>query len=304
MLDASRSGRLLSAEAACTKGEQADQLKAAAAACVAMGTIHYEANLLPEGMQERLVLPHVFGLKAVDRAALEPLPASTIVAFAIGLDGPGAWQAYHDQLLGAIAAKLSSADHKVSPAEAQSQCDGLLSLIGIPLSLGQLIQGFDGTLVIAIGQGLPVPSATVALPRTMVTDHLIAIVLDKMHVKPPEEGASVLVPIPKMSRWRVNLVKGVGHWVLTSDSSVLTGWASHERGGWSDSPAGRQALEKAPSGAVAIGASDTATVLAAAQRHVEAWLVRRTATRCSTSARRRWRCWCGSLGWPSQATWR
>ncbi len=253
-------GRLMAACAAAAQGDEARQLTALAQAPALAGQLHYEASHVPEGIQEKLVLPKVAGLKACDRAALEPLPASTLVAFAVGLDGPGMWQADRDQVLGAIAAKLSSADHAVSPAEAQAQCDGLLSMVGIPFSLGQLVQGFDGTLVIAIGQGMPVPSVTIALPRTAVTDHLLAIVLDKMHVKPPEEGSSVLVPIPNVPV-SVNLVKSTGHWVLTSDASVMTGWGSHERGGWSESTAGRLALEKARPGAVAIGSSDTPTLL-------------------------------------------
>ena len=252
--------KLCAAEAAVATGERAKELTAIAKALEGFGKVHYEASLVPEGIKEKAILPHVVGLKPVDRSVLEPLPASTLITLAVGLDGPGLWEADHDRVLAAIAERLSTPDKKVAPAEVQSQADALLGFLGVPLSLGQVIQGFDGTLVIAIGQGLPVPSVTVALPRTMVTDQLMRLALEKMHVPPPEEGASALVPIPNVPA-SFNLVKGSGHWVLTSDASVMTGWTGHERGGWSDSPAGRLALEKAPPSAVAIGSSDTPTVL-------------------------------------------
>jgi hypothetical protein len=63
------------------------------------------------------------------------------------------------------------------------------------------------------------------------------------------------VPVP------VSVICDKSHWVLTSDASVTTGWALGNPGGWSDSPAGKLALSKAPQGATLIGSSDTPAVL-------------------------------------------
>ena len=135
--------KLCAAEAAVATGERAKELTAIAKALEGFGKVHYEASLVPEGIKEKAILPHVVGLKPVDRSVLEPLPASTLITLAVGLDGPGLREADH---VPARSRRSPSAcrppgQEEVAPAEVQSQADALLGFLGVPLSLKQVTPG-------------------------------------------------------------------------------------------------------------------------------------------------------------------
>jgi hypothetical protein len=248
----------------------------AGASQAAAPQLEYQLTIVPEGVRERLAWHQpVAGLLPVDRKVLAPLPASTLLVLAVGVDGPAAWERYGHGWVRWLAAHLAPGGDP-GPDGGEQQIDNLLSLAGIPLSASKLVQSLAGTVVVAIGQGVPLPTVTIALPRTPMLDQAVEGVLKQLQVEMPAEGTSTLLPLSTLPV-ALNLIRDVHHWVVSTDADVTTGWPNGDVGGWARSLSGRLALEQAPADAVVIGSSDTALVLRtcsgllalAAQRHAK-----------------------------------
>jgi len=233
----------------------------------------YEASIVPEGVLERFSQMPAAPLGGpVDRTVLGQLPGTTLLCLGYGVDGRQLWKSNHDMWMADYAMTLSKQQgHPVSPAEAEDQINKMIAEMNVPVTLQQAVEGLTGTMLLAIGQGIPVPTVTLALPRSKALDALVDYGLKLINVETPAEGASAMLPIPNLPV-SVNLIRDARHWVVSSDPSVTTGWSSGQAGGWADSPAGKLALAKAPESAVLIGSSDTPAVIHAVSGYLGMYL--------------------------------
>ncbi len=226
------------------------------------GTYDYRASLVPEGLLERFTQtrawPHLI---PVDRDLVGRLPATTLIELALGTDGKALWKTGRPTWLAQAAAQMTKTrGTPVTPDEAEQEINGNISAAGLDCTLQDLIEGFNGTTLFALGQGVPFPSFTLAIPRSPAFDRVVAKGLQLVQAEPPAEGTSTMLPIPNLPM-AVNLICDKDHWVVTSDPTITANWTGGAPGGWADSPAGKLALEKAPANAVMLGSSDTPAVL-------------------------------------------
>lgn len=218
--------------------------------------VEIRIDLVPEGILERTrqacPLPE---LKAADPAMLDRLPANTLMAMAVGLDGKGLW--------GTIGRFFDQARESAPPGlDPLAEAEKELSALGYTLGLKALVEGLDGSLLIAVTPGMPAPCLTIALPRSAALDQFLAAVMkDGPKIDLPAEGESALIPIPNLPI-PVSLTRAKGHWLLSSDAMLASTWIAGTPGGFAANKACSLAIEKAGKGAVIIGASDTPKVLA------------------------------------------
>jgi len=131
---------------------------------------------------------------------------------------------------------------------------------GITHSVGDFVEGCNGTILFAVTQGMPFPGVTLVLPRSPAFDELVTVLLGKIQLQPPAEGSAMSLPIPNMPL-PVQLACDAQHWLITSDVMLGSQWPAGQPGGWADSAAGKAALAKAGDQAFAIGSSDTPTII-------------------------------------------
>ncbi len=225
------------------------------------GVVTYSSDLLPEGIRDRMTNSAPgFGGKAVDRAVLARLPGTTLMTIAIGLDGKAIWKNAGTAML----SQIDLAMHNGTPSggEATTQeIQGMMGALGIEGGLQQVIEGIDGTAVIALTQGAPIPGATIALPRSRQIDQMIAFALKQVGVDAPADGQSAMLPLPPGVPVALSLLRDKSHWVLSTDAMLLSSWPIGAPGGFADSAMAKTLYAKAPANAWVLGASDTPTVL-------------------------------------------
>lgn len=227
------------------------------------GEVRYSLDLTSEGVLERAQIDSrgITGLRAVDRSALARLPATTLMAMAVGCDGAAYWKAQRGMLLRSWA-PLFGCD-PARPEATEAVIDAAIARLGVAVRLADLVSGWVGTTLIAIGPGQPFPTLTVAVPRSVAMDKLITAMAlgptgGAMQLVP---GASAPVAIPGLPV-AVSVTCDRALWVISSDPAATAIWSSGKPNGWSDTVAARLALSKAPADAFLIAASDTPAVLA------------------------------------------
>jgi hypothetical protein len=221
-----------------------------------VGDMDYQMRIVPEGVLERFTSTTVGpGAKPVDRALLARLPANTLLVLGFGVDGKTYWKQFHAPLLDAIAKQAGS-----TPDEVEALVDQKLAGVGLSCTLAQLVEGFTGTLLIAVTPSAPFPAVTLALPRSPAIDQLVGLALTQLQTAVPAEGTATLLPIPNVPV-PVQIGLDKTSWVITSDPQLAAGFTTGKPGGWADSPTGSLALGKATADAVLIGGSDTGNVL-------------------------------------------
>ncbi|MEK7411728.1 MAG: hypothetical protein AAB263_00255, partial [Planctomycetota bacterium] len=208
-----------------------------------------------------------FGGKAVDKAVLARLPATTLMTLAFGCDGKGYWKAAGNALL----SNIDSAMHRGAPVGAEAtatEIRTIMQAMGIEGGLQQVIESIDGTIVVALTQGAPVPGMTIALPRAKAIDQLVGIGLAQAQVEMPAEGQSAMMPLPPGVPVALSLLRDKTHWVLSTDPMLLATWPSGAPGGFADTAMAKTLYTKAPANAYLLGASDTPTVIRTIQGYV------------------------------------
>jgi len=226
------------------------------------GRISYRANLVPEGVLETFAntAPRQPWMLPVDRALLDRLPATALIAGATALDGAEYWKLLRPAILNAMRRQATAAGGEMTEEQAQLAMDSGLKSFGLTCTVKELISGLTGTMLLAITPSMPFPAATIAVPRSPALDQVIGMLLGQMKTALPAEGAAASVIIPNIGI-AVQVLRAPKHWVLTSDPVLATTWIGAKPGGWSTAPAGALALAKAPTDAFVIGASDTPAVL-------------------------------------------
>jgi len=209
-----------------------------------LSTIVLNANLSADGIDWTGSVDGDLGwLRPADRKVLARLPANTAIVQAIGVHGPSLWAGWGPSLQAAIAS---------------DGADGPIARGGITAALRDLVEGLDGTIVLAHTPGVPIPGLTLALPRSQRVDAAVLAICQACHCPvPAEDRYHVLVvpdvPIP------LHLVRGHGHWVVTTDLSVAAGWA--DSSGGLDATVLGGMITAAPAGACLVGVIDMSTVL-------------------------------------------
>jgi hypothetical protein len=223
----------------------------------------YDLSLVREGMLERIAVPMPAGhFKAVDVAVLDRLPATTLIAAGIGLDGKAIWQQYRTVLLSELGKTMM--DGESAPDDVAAMLDMQLSELGITTPIDGLIENVNGTAVFAVLPGAPFPTMNILIPQSPGLEQVLAFALSKIpSAQPlalPAPGASLMLPIPNVFI-PVLLTRDANHWLLTTDMAFAQQWSAGSTGGWSQSEAGKLALAKAPADAYVIASSDTPAVL-------------------------------------------
>jgi hypothetical protein len=221
------------------------------------GTIDADADLVKGGVHSHVAFPgSSVALAPVDRAALAPLPATTLWSLAVGLDGTTWWDKERSDAftrIGALETPVKTA------AQIEADLDRTLKQIDPSLSAKALITGLKGTTVLALMQGMPFPTAALTLPRSAALDQLITLTLSKQGMPAPADNVPTIIPLPLPIS--LSLVKTGTHWLITTDPALAGTWGNGQPGGWLDSPAAKAGLAKAGSDAWLVGLSNTAMEL-------------------------------------------
>ena len=224
----------------------------------------WEMSLVPEGIHERMSQAIAYpGALPVDRSVFSHLPATTLMAMAMGFDSKAYWTVIEPVVLKILADQGTA----MTTAQLFAQLEQGLAAQGMPLTADQVVNGVKGTVLVAITTAAPFPAVTIAVPRSPALDQLIRTGVSlALHVDAPADGTSAQLPIPNLPL-PVTLVADAKYWVVTSDQTLASAWSGGTAGGtaggttWGDSPALKLALEKATPDAFLIGASDTPAVL-------------------------------------------
>jgi hypothetical protein len=227
---------------------------------IGLSNMTYRMSMVREGFLERFeaVAKTPESYKPVDRALLARLPANTLMAAAVGFDGAAYWRTNRASLL-AQWAPLLHTDPKDLTATEQA-ADAWLAGIGVQVHVADLVSGWVGTSLLAISPGMPFPALSLAIPRSAANDQLLATGLGMLGAQLPQEGSSTLVPLPNVPV-PVTLVCDKTTWFLSSDTVAADAWLAGKPAGFSDTPAMKLVLSKAPADAYVLGASDTPGVL-------------------------------------------
>ena len=221
----------------------------------------YRLHLIPEGFREEIDAGNakLIGYQPIDRTLLARLPSNVLMMVAVGYDGASAWKQQRGSMLSGWA-KLVDTDPADNDAT-EKAINAKLTEFGIGSTVKEIFTGLTGTSMVAITPSMPFPAMSVVLPRSPVADKLIALGLSKLGTKPPDEGASILIPIPN-APVAVTLVCDKTTWLVSSDAVLSDQWlAGKPSNGWTESAAGKLALSKSPTDAFMIGSSDTPSVL-------------------------------------------
>jgi len=249
------SRKLFTAVLAATPENQRDEMQSAMAMAEPyLGVTTYRSQITPQGMLERYFTANpCLWLVPVDRTVVDRLPATSMNALAVGIDGKQLWLALKQPVLDLIA-KEQGGDETAALA----YLDKTLTDAGLTISFTELIEGMTGTFALAIAPGAPFPSLSITIPRTPAMDAVVTLALGFAAAEAPAEGESLIVPIPNLPV-PVTLARDAGAWMITSDAMYPTDWLA-KTGGFLASPAATLAAERGGAGAVVFGCSDTPTV--------------------------------------------
>ncbi len=198
----------------------------------------------------------VRGLRPVDRAALARLPAGTLLALAVGVDGDAAWDSAGEALLDLRAAAMAEPVGLL-----RDRINRDLAEAGIGLGLSELVRALSGTVIIAVTPGTPLPGISVLVPRTTGTTRLVEGLAGRAGMTVPPVGSLLAIPLPAQVPVPVTLAGDAGHWLLTTDPQFAERFIAGQPGGIERAPAAAEALRQAPADASIIGFSDTPALL-------------------------------------------
>ena len=220
-----------------------------------LGLSTYRSQITKQGLLERYTTANpCLWLVPVDRALIDRLPATSMNALAVGLDGKQLWAAFQQPLLAAIA-KERGCDEQ----QALAYLDEQLLDAEMTVTFTELIEGLTGTFALAIAPGAPFPSITLSIPRTPALDAVVLTLLGFAETDAPVEGTSTIIPIPNLPL-PLTLARDAGAWMITSDVMHANDWLA-KTGGFLASPAATLAAEHGGAGAVVFGCSDTPVLL-------------------------------------------
>ena len=207
--------------------------------------VRLRADLVPSGLNWSCRLDGALAwLRPADCALPGRLPAGTMWVEAIGIRGVDLWTAWGASLEAAIASSGSGAR---------------LDRAGLDEATRRtLITALDGTAMLAVTPGAPVPGITVVVPRSPQLDALVAAWCAKQSTQLPADGVPSLLNLPDLPM-AVQLVVDPAYWLLTTDAVVASTWRTLA-GGFATTPTGA-GLAEAPAGACVLGATDASALL-------------------------------------------
>lgn len=219
------------------------------------GTVEVTMDLVTAGLATRMVIPETSAFTApADKAVLARLPANTLSAIALGVDGAAWWSKERPAAFKQLG---DSQTPPISAEQVEKDLDATLKSQGLTCSVAELVSGIKGTAVLALMQAAPFPTIALALPRSKGLDEVMGLMLKRAQQEMPAEGAMAMMPLGAMPIG-LTLVRAPGHWLVTTDTIFAATWMSAAPGGWFDTPVGKLAVEKAGADAWLVGASDMA----------------------------------------------
>lgn len=221
--------------------------------------IQWEIRLEKDGLRERITQQaEPPGTMPADRGLLARLPGNTLAAVVVGYDSKAVWQILEPLALDAAKQQEGKV---ITSADLRAEADKGLAGAGIPLGFDELVNGLKGSLLIAVTPGSPFPAVTIAIPRSRAVDELLVFGAKQLMQELPAEGAIANLALPNLPL-PISLIADKTHWIATTDALVASGWNSPPAAdNFTTTPAGKQALERAPEGSYLIGASATPAVL-------------------------------------------
>lgn len=219
------------------------------------GAIEATMDLVPAGMGTHVVIPGTTSFnRPVELKALAKLPATTLSAVAVGLDGAAWWAREKPELFKQIGAKQTP---PISGEQVEENLDAALKSQGLGCTAAALFSSITGTGMFALMQAAPFPTAVLAIPRSPALDEVVALALKRAEQELPAEGAMAMIPLGMMPI-SLTLVRAPGHWVVTTDTMLASTWTDPAPGGFLDTAVGKLAVEKAGKDAWLVGAADNA----------------------------------------------
>ncbi len=223
-------------------------------------------DLVPEGIRERWRSPKGPAMPGFATITLEPgrIPKDAIFVAVIGVDGNAAWPAWSGLIWQLAALADAEPSRAVTPAEAEQSFNAYLTRIGIRASLGDLVSGLNGTIMLTVHPGMPFPIFTLAVPTAPSLDRVVEAWLQSRNLTTPAPGKSIPVtfgrnPLPFF------LLRDQQHWVLSNDEKATGHWQTASTEKRPQNPLFQAIQAKAPSDAWAIIGLDTPALLRLAQ---------------------------------------
>ncbi len=207
--------------------------------------VRLRADAVPSGLDWTCRLEGELGwLRPADRALAMRLPASVMLVEAIGLHGADLWAVWGGSFEAAITAAGVGARLDQAGLDAAGR--------------RTLITALDGTVMVALTPGAPLPGITIVVPRNPQLDALVAACCAKLSTPQPAPGVPALLNLPALPMV-VQLIADPGYWLLTTDPIVASTWGA-DPGGFAGTPLAAGCLV-APAGANVLGAIDAKAVL-------------------------------------------
>ncbi len=200
-------------------------------AALGLSTMDVHFAFAPDGTHERLELAGVqLPLAPLDGAALASLPAQPLVVWAAGLDG----------------AKLAAMADRVVAAGGETggftEVDAQLAALKLP-GVDAILAGLHGTAWLAVLNGAPFPSVTLAVPASPEIDACVAALGTRLGFDAvAARSQAVVLQLPARLPVLVQLRRTATHWVVGSDAELLDRLGAGAAGGYALPPAQPGAL--------------------------------------------------------------
>jgi prepilin-type processing-associated H-X9-DG protein len=209
-------------------------------------TVAGTVDIIPTGFATKADLSASWPwLVPLDLTPCARLPASTTEVSAIGLDGQALWTAIGEPL----AATWRIQDPNV--------VDHPLRDLGLDLSLAELVGGLSGTWAMTTTPSAPIPGYSLFVPRTAITDRIVAALVAKSGSQLPVEGQALPIPLPNGIPLSLNLGRDRSHWVVSTDPSLAATWLTANGAAWGSSVLGQLVHDHSGTDTVALSVSDT-----------------------------------------------
>ncbi len=192
-----------------------------ALATLGLSTLRFHLSFVPEGTRELIEYPGLLlPLAPLDPAALASLPENPLLVYAAGLDG----------------AKLATMVQDLVAASGEpdglAEVDGKLAAFNLP-KLVAILGGLRGTAWLAVANGAPFPTVTVAFPATPGIDACVQALATAQGVDlAAARTEAVPLPLPERVPVLVAVRRTATHWVVSSDAAQLERLGAGQAGGY------------------------------------------------------------------------
>jgi hypothetical protein len=218
---------------------------------VPSGSVSY--SLVAGGLRATSRIPsYKPAVGTVTRADLTWVPADSNSVFAINVK-PGEWIRRKAKEMTDIIRAEGMQDRYPTLPQLLAMADQNLAGAGFPVSSGDLLDGLEGTVVFAFGNGNGlIPTLSLALPRSSAIDQSLEWALQRAGHGPVADGELAFLTLRGMSEMPPTLVTGVGvlrtesQWIVSSDPVMLSDFQAGDFDSWSATAEANALLAEKP----------------------------------------------------------